>query len=805
MDLIDTGDVGNFRSGDALVQGFSLFSCGSDCSCGGYDMPHFCTYKECVQGRCSEHGDGKRDFQENFLSKNVTTVTLVKLDTFALYKEYRDCEGLHMLCKVRKKVEGEIAQYLEDKGLGKAGTNWQIKTFFSLGMYDLIIFLSTIDPNHASDARLHFLGSCPEVLFTTSFGIFDYKSNSDEEKWKEVEERLKDESGENIKVGFRFRGAIRRGFDIDAFEHQLSILLNANSANPVVSGNVPGDEDFAINYKKVELINILKLYRKDGGSYLHEQLVNCYGDRKPFKEVFRRSHSVMAFFNHHQGYREVRLNDDKKRKKLQKLYADVVTLYSKLKMMNQLPEFSEHHIEYVLYTCDRLLDLRSHRNTSYRFLLNLEYGLKRHESGLKRSEDKNDLNASQSDELRGSLVEFVTSLALALKDAVDVSGLHMERLSELYASTTYYKPIASLLQMTQDMFGVLGEKSQDLQLFLNISREADIRVVLYFYDHKGRPSGSDPFLASIDIPSPVFFDLSESYHYVLHEIGHLLQTGSLSSGKEAFKSMILDYITICIISRISDREGKCPIFKKNVPNYIDVLAGLNDLKGIKFLDAKNDKEKFPAFVASFGEALNEAANGLEIPNSDIELEILRTLQWFQDRNLSQILASFSLIFREARADVLMCEMSKEDFGLKEYIEFWNKHFCKFGTKPLEDDITFILRICLVAEHFVINRNQELPESKLEISGFNMTEYYDSWKPVWGSFVDYVMKWENTNGAKVVEKGKKPLFDKLKNDWKLPQEKSPTKLDHHEQVALHIGNWFRWAMQVEDDIDKLPIK
>ena len=74
------------RPGNTLVQGFSMFTCG----CKGQEMPHFCTYEQCSVNSCNSKGKNSILFQTNFLKKNVTTITLIKLDSWVVCGRFKE-------------------------------------------------------------------------------------------------------------------------------------------------------------------------------------------------------------------------------------------------------------------------------------------------------------------------------------------------------------------------------------------------------------------------------------------------------------------------------------------------------------------------------------------------------------------------------------------------------------------------------------------------------------------------------------------------------------------------------------------
>jgi len=501
-------------------------------------------------------------------------------------------------------------------------------------------------------------------------------------------------------------------------------------------------------------------------------------------------------------------SDNEKTAKLKVLRTRVIELYYNLVEQTgqrRIPEYAKHHIEYIIFTCSRLLGSSSHQDTVYQFLNIMEEGLKEHVNFAVKVEKEGDVWDTHF-----NIVALSTALALALKDAVDAGGLHMEKLSELYTPTSYYKPIASMKQMVQDVYSVLRDDKRKLRTFLNISKDENIQVSLYYYNIKHRPK--DVFITSIDVPSPSFFDAEKSFHYILHEVAHFLHTNSLEAAKKCFLEITLSYLTVCIFSDIVDEEEQKSAVKvsprRTKLTFGNIFKTLEESKSIrKVLKKLSDDTRMPTFVDELGKSLINAEIEFANPTSEAELEILKALRWFNDRNLSMIWSRLYQIFLEAEADVLMCEMADEDFTLTSYIKFWEKHFESFGMRMMENDHPFIYRICIVIQYFIEKRNGKLED----IQGFgfiadnNILEYYHAWKPVWYPFVKYTEKWMYRDGESeiffVERENGISLHRMLKREMGI--ELSPGKLSEvNEQIAFHANNWFRWLLNTADEISKI---
>lgn len=805
------------NKGDALVHSISLFSC------------------------CDDVSDFLGEFKENFLSNNLTLVTLARLNGQEILlgehgqellekreEPNKNKRGLDILCEIKTKMYDEIKKSLEkcleDEGKFKS-TKYDLKIFLSLGSYDLVIFLSAEDPNLAGEAILRTRVAYPIMSITTSF--YAFKNIKDQSEWDVFKNSHQGKTLKEVHTTMQMRMAVDFFADIKkelrkTLTHCLKLEDKKDEKDKkdnIQIGYALGDEDIIVTIEGLSYFNILSMHNKFEVNEENESLCLLDYDGGWVKDKIKQIFTTFAGFEGKKATELAekaeggRINYENDRKRALKVLYDVVN--EDIHKREDIPYIARYQIFSILDTCNHLIGVKCHQVTSYVFLELLKNGLEQHKRYLDEKKGKNPEDMTNYNLTDESIIGFAYKLSHALNDVIGTQGINMGRMAELYSSSSYYKLLFAHRNMVKEIYRLLpkkkGNKATDIELFLNIGSESNIQQCLYFRMANSYSEGKR--IASMDIPNPVFLDLEKAYCYILHEVAHLQYHNGPVRIKEAIRDTVFVAITMRVLENVKNEK-----MNFTFERVFTALAKLEYFKEIK------ESKRLIAYLNQLIDALNKAKEGLEKNPNSMELEILKALLFLMDTNFSVSLHFIYDVFMEARADVLMIQMADKNFELKKYIEFWHNHIEKnYSIDPMDirisgkrsHDLRLIYRICFVIAYYESNSGETPIDWEETFAGFEksldskiLQEYYASIKPLTVPFVAFVKRWlnevdyneENREGEKYYEK---PLFSRLNERWKgyinNSVDKSPKDFELHEQIEFYINHWFKGLMEDENAI------
>jgi len=784
---------GSIPEGDALVHNFSLFTVD--------DNDPFLK------------ADGAESFEESFLKQNITMISMIKLDPRVItnrYKEVAGCQsdclgkatGLDVLVEAKKAIMCGIRTKFPEQHLG-------IKVFFSLSTYDLVVFLSTDDPNVTSKAMLHIKASFPALSFSTSFFIFNYSNKLD---WEDFKKTYKPRF-EPHKTGLRIRAALREY--ICANDFKTSVIKGLGKSNDTaelnsIVGYVPGDEDVAIAIESIDSFSVLSLYHPNNPNNLIKLKLDFGSRSVVVNDCIRRLHSTFGYFNFpeinetgqncaQQGFIWLEKEDKEKRFTfLRSFYGIVSEKYGEEREI--IPERAKYHVENILANCLHLAGLSNHQGTAFSFLKLLKTGLEHHR--LYHNKHESVGNEKNSD--AGPFVYFAIDLAAALNSITSSESVYMNKIVDLYPMNSYAKLLSAFRNILGDIYSILPLKIEDdkptLLPFLTIGRVIKTRCNQYF--NLSDSYHRDARLVSLHMPLPSYFDLEKSYCEVLHEVAHLQYNTEDNAANETLRDTVLQYISLLIASNL---------INSSLPTkYTDIFEKLSNTSAI--IDLNNDIQCSGVRVRA-AEYISKLNSALMCIKNDI-FELLENVH-AKDSELISLMhqGMFELIntlrhsLIEARTDVMMIEMLGDNFGLCNYLSIWDKHFSAYDSDRLNNarhNASFIYRCCFVLAYFEDTGSFTLdgtkpPEVSINGRSFEyLIECYKGIRLLAPYFIEYIRFMRN-----LPNRQNRDLSQLLKEVWSKRVTNAPRLLESFEingQIEFYINHWFADLAETEKLLD-----
>ena len=786
--------------GDSTVHSFSLFSCDD------VNTPKFI---EVGTNNYEIRDVNSNCFSEQHLRKNICLVSMIKLDSrilsqYANKKATDKLTGLDVLYAAKKSIENVVE---------KLHKNVTLKCFFSLSEYDLILFLSASNPNDAANSIISIRNNCPEITFTTSFFTFDYHRFK---TWDDFKRECEASYG-NIFTGLRLQASLRSFFDVNDLKRAVCDLLKIEQCTNVISGYIPGDEDVILAIERANCFNILSLYHpyRDNPSIKNLLMLRDESNKEFWiLEKIRRLHSTFAYFDSSSifsmgdSYEPSELSQsyfttEEKEERitaLKKLYSYVKDKSDSLAKKPNYPQITKYYVERILADILHLIVSGNHQNTAFIFLQLLENGFSLQELYI----DDIASNAIKQSCDISPFAKFVCDMYLSLENIVKSTNVYMNKIIDLYPMNSYFKLLFAYKNMAKQIYNILPrfnsltQSTTELELFLSIGQNPKFSGEQYFYFPKEIEANQT--LSSINVPSPLFFDLSESYSHLLHEIAHIQYVNSGNLLNETLRDTILFYISTLICGELIARNEPCKsddIYEKliNSPSIIS----LNE-------KCKSDRIKMAVYCIKLAEAIK-----------DLELLICQllyrdniknlTLQMFTSERCIDLITACQHSLIEARADILMILMSGSDFTSCDYINIWHRDSVQYDTNRINGDKSrkgFLLRCTLVLAYFAHKKKFNLHNADIDKlpEGGMLKDYYKKNNLIATPFIRYTKKIEqqiiDSDGL---------LNDRLSKKWtefSITNNICPKKFNIQEHLAFYTNLWFEDLHDTEQRINKLCI-
>ncbi|MCL2202644.1 MAG: hypothetical protein FWB88_01700 [Defluviitaleaceae bacterium] len=782
-------------NGDALVQTISLFE-SNDCK----NIKPFLITDESV--------NSEKSFESCYLQNNVTLINLIKLDSRAVFHIQNNKTAKKTGIETLMEIKNEISAIIKSLPYNQL---INFKCFFSLGTYDIILFLSSEKPIYAVDTLVHIKTKCPKLGFSTSFFIFDYKTNNN---WDAFNEKYGTILAKD-RIGIRVCVAARENVSPKMLRETVKECLEINTDDGVLTGTALGDEDIILSIKNSTFFHFLTMFfnSPENKNYIFgKNIKKCKeseendrdkNDENWIIKKIRRLNSTPAYFelegliceneennfiNYEPAYKSDLENycttKEKRHEVLKKLHSEVDDLVKKA----NVPEICKYPIHNVLETCRNLKGLGSHQVTAQRFLDALKIGMIQHIECMNNNSEyiKHEL----------SIIKFANNLSFALGNVLNSSSVGISRLAELYSVNSHHKLLSSYRSISKDIYSVLPLKDDEdniLELvpFVCIGKSTSVECQYYFRMHDDYCKSWR--LASIDIPSPLFLDLKESYNYILHEIAHLQHNYNGTKINDALRDTVFSYISLVTIHNAS-KEGVVYTFEQidDAINYLKSIQKFNN-------EMNNKKMRLNKYLNELGNAIEEATRELKNNNSLLSIQLYNCMNHLIKNNIKNIISFIRHVFMEARSDVLMIQMAG-NFSIEKYIGFWDSHFKLYGNDMsiINNREDLIYRFCFVLSYYDddqykndVNLGEIFQENKNNSFNF-IYKMYKKYKYISLPFTEYI--------ARCTKNKDESLYEQIKklDGWELSGANWQIL---NQQIEFHINHWFKDLMNTESKIVK----
>lgn len=733
------------------------------------------------------------------------------MDTRVIASKYAqndtDINGVSMFSEVKRRI-------LQSAGKLPFHDEVSIRCFYSLGTYDLVIFLSSHNPELSSEALMYITTSMPEISISSSFYIFNYSKN-DLKSFQAAIGKTKDvPTGDNtsnlshlsnIRFGMRIRAVRRKFVDVHIFRETLSELLNIDDNVDVIGGHVTGDEDIVFSISMVSCLRFLLLFHPDINNQhnLFRVSNEKYGQSWVANRL-RRLNSTPAYFSGNFASKLEKpiyvgldsTEKDYRFHQMEKSYNQAKERYDMLREHSviALPKVVDFPIRSILEKCRNLLRIGSHQITAYNVLSLLKLGYDQYEECANSGTER-------ADNAREAIINLATNLSSALDNIVSSSNLGISRLSELYSANSHSKLLSSYRNIVKDIYNCLPlflhNKNEfvDIIPFLNIGETAFIKSVYYFRMQEG--DSAQKRILSLDMPSPTFLDLHESYCYILHEIAHRQYHKGNVRINETLRDIVFSYVTLFVLRNCQHKSMSY--------TFSHVFTLINNVSAIRrfnesYSDLLPGEITFSDYTGKLIKALQDAISDLSLHEKGLECELYISLKMLTNGNSLALPEIFYYVYNEARADVLMIEMIGEKFGIEQYFDFWSKHYTNYTKYPLskKGGEIYSYKFCFILAYFMRNKNTPITSQKLEDYSKKWPcftkafELFPKAKLITLPFTEHVKCWYN------VDDGEESMFDKLNIKWNL-KGISPLDMPLIEQVKFHINHWFCDVISTEKSI------
>ena len=658
-------------------------------------------------------------------------------------------EALQYVCN---KIKAYLSNFTMKYSLSD---NFEYAVFFSLSIYDIILFIHHPHPNIMAKAFLGVKQAISELAFSTSFFVIDFTRGTFEDLYMTD---IPPECQPN--VGIQINLTLKQVNELGGVEKDLISELSPKNH---IFGYTPGDTDVVFASDETPLINVLNLYSKlsKEGDALYKEL----------DKVVKSMQSCFAFFKIDENNAECVNPDEISNRREEEGLNQFKYVHGKFRYMcdaNEIPASCQSTIENFFQAFVYLYRFREHHDAVIKFLQLMNLGLDTH---------KNYLSQSKKNTSIPELVDFVFDLYYAIRNLASAGTIYLDRMLELHPMNSYAKLFYSYEQIACQIFDTLPhceDSKVNLRVMLMMNRNKKFACKQYF-----RNIHDNTLIAGLEVPHPLYFGLRNSIVYLLHEISHFHQGGA--EKKAAYARIALGYVAIEMQADNNSFENRAEFCGDEHDKMYRIVSNLFDEAKGKLTNADIDLSL--SDILGFIVGIKKIRNAPTKHSRECPDAVFNVIMDFARENYSPI-EDLECALNEAVADILMLELAYNNNNsqkMKEYASHFRKYFSENFIDPLygpqKKVFAFIRRCFFVSSYYGFTVGDVLAGLKLANATYDNNAIYGFYKlaEIFNSFMEKLLDGEN-------------LFEKLNKRLLGKPEQNLVELELCDEVKIHLENW-----------------